>query len=105
MAGETENRVDAGEAFGGRDVPKLDEAVGSVEGERAEHGGVDEGEDGGVGADAEGEDEDGADGEGGVMAERAEGLAEVLEMRLRIWVDVLLMEVETVGGAVAFYAR
>ena len=70
---------DAGEALGGRDVPELDEAVGLVEGERAEHGGVDDGEDGGVGADAEGEDEDGADGEGGVVAEGAEGLAEVLE--------------------------
>ena len=52
--------------------------VGLGKRERAEEDGVDEGEDGGGGADAEGEGEDGKGGEAGMLAELAEGETEVL---------------------------
>ena len=54
--GEIEERAASGE---------IDEGGGTREWERAQEDGVDYGEDGGVGADAEGEGEDGDDGEGG----------------------------------------
>ena len=57
--------------------PELDNAVGVGVRKRAEKGGVDEGEDGGVGADTEGKSGDGGDGEGVGTAERSEGLAEL----------------------------
>ncbi len=68
-----------------------DEAIGVCEGERAEDDGVDDAEDGRVGADAEGESEDGDESEAGIFAEGAEGVAEILgeiveeRRRLRRW--------------------
>ena len=47
-------------------------------GERLEQHGVDDGEDGGVGSDAEGQGGDGCDGEGWIREEHAEGVAEVM---------------------------
>jgi hypothetical protein len=55
---------------------ELDELFGVLDGEVAEEEGVDEGEDGGVGADAESEREDGDGSEGGGFGEGAEGVAE-----------------------------
>ncbi len=48
-------------------------------GEGLDEGGVDEGEDGNAGSDAEREHEDGGDGEAGAAAELAEGVADVLD--------------------------
>ncbi len=62
-----------------RDVHHLDHAIGVGIGEGFEEDGVDDGEDGGVGSDAEGEGCDGGEGEGGVGDEDAEGIAEVAE--------------------------
>jgi hypothetical protein len=59
----------------------VDEFVGTREWERAEEDGVDDGKDGGVGADTEGESEDGNSGEGGGFSEEAEGEAGVVEER------------------------
>ena len=47
--------------------------------QRAQEQGVDDAEDGDVGADAEGQDEDGNEGESAVAAQGAEGVAEILE--------------------------
>jgi hypothetical protein len=55
------------------------EAVGVFDGERTEEEDVGEGEDGGVGADAESEGEDGDEGEAGGLAQHAQGVADVLE--------------------------
>ncbi len=55
-----------------------DEAVGVGEREWAKDDGVDDAEDGGVCADAERESEDGDEGEAGIFAERAKGVAEIL---------------------------
>ena len=62
----------------GEGVHELDHAVGLGIGERLEQDGVDDGEDGGVGSDAEGEGGDGGDGEGRVRDEHAEGIFEVV---------------------------
>ena len=87
--------VDRGGAIAvaiGKGVHELDHAVGFGIGERLEQDGVDDGEDGGVGSDAEGESGDGGDGECRVGDEHAEGVAEVLPRksfielsRLRSW--------------------
>ena len=55
------------------------EAVGVFDGERTEEEDVGEGEDGGVGADAQSEGEDGDEGEAGGLAQHAQGVADVLE--------------------------
>ena len=47
--------------------------------ERAKKGRVDDGEDRGVGADAEGESEDDDGGKAGILAHEAEGVAQVLD--------------------------
>ena len=61
----------AGEAaFGGRGSDP-EELLGVGKGERAQHEGVDDAEDGDVGTDGEGEDEDGDGGEAGVATEGA----------------------------------
>ncbi len=60
-------------------VHELDHAVGFRIGERLEQDGVDNGEDGGVGSDAEGESGDGSYGERRTTDEHAEGVAEVAE--------------------------
>ena len=54
-------------------------SVGLGERQRPQEQRVDDAEDGGAGADAEPGDQDGEDGEAGVAAQRAEGVAEVLE--------------------------
>ena len=60
-------------------VEDADELLGLWEGQRAEEDGVDDGESGDVGADAECESEGGDEGEDGGFEEDAEGVAEVLE--------------------------
>ena len=57
--------------------PDHDDAVGLVVGKGSEERGVDDAEDGGVGADAEGESEDGDGGEAGVFEEETEAEDEV----------------------------
>ncbi len=57
--------------------PDHDDAVGFVVGQRGEERGVDDAEDGGVGADAESEGEDSDRGEAGVFPEEAEAEDEV----------------------------
>jgi hypothetical protein len=47
--------------------------------ERAQKNGVDDAEDGDVGADAEGKDEDGDQGEGAIAAKGAEGVFQILD--------------------------
>ena len=71
----------AGDAFVSLRVEEMNdrEAIGVAIGEGIDEDGVDDGEDGGGGADAEGEREDGGGGEGGAFAEFAEGVAEVGE--------------------------
>src|ERR1700751_657348 len=56
-----------------------EQARGIAEGKRAQHEGVDDAEDGDVGADAEREDEDGDEAEAAVAAQSAEGVANVLQ--------------------------
>ena len=68
----------AGPVAVGSDVHHLHDAVGVGIAERLEENGVDHGEDGGVGSDAEGDGGDGGDGEGGTGEEGAEGVAKVL---------------------------
>ena len=68
-------------AAGRVEVRELDQFVGILSREHAKDDGVDEAEDGGVGADAERESEDGGGGEGWSFAEGAEGVANVLEER------------------------
>ena len=51
----------------GRREQELDDAVGVRIGERLEQHGVDDGEDGGVGSDAEGQGGDGCEGEAWVL--------------------------------------
>ena len=68
---EVESRAEA--------VAGKDEAIGMVEGKRAQEDAVDEGEDGGGGSDAEGEGEDDGEGEAGRFAQAAGGVAEVLD--------------------------
>ncbi len=54
-----------------------DELLGILDGEETEENLVEEGEDGGVGADAESQGEDGYGGEAGSAGEHAEGVLEV----------------------------
>ena len=56
------------------DVQELNDAVGVGIVERLEQDGVDDGEDGGVGADAQGQGCDGCDGERGVGDQHAKGI-------------------------------
>ena len=65
-----------------KSVHELDDAVGLRIRERLEQDGVDHGEDGGVGSDAEGESGDGRYGERRSGDERAEGVAQVAEKSL-----------------------
>ena len=65
------------DAASGVAFPESDDAVGFGEGKGFEEDGVDDAEDGGVGADAEGEGEDGDCGEGGVFPELAERVFQV----------------------------
>lgn len=58
-------------------VVNIDEALGAGPGVGLEEDGVDDGEDGGVGADAQGQRGHGHGGEAGGLEERAEGEAEV----------------------------
>ena len=62
---------------------ELDEAAGIFVGEWLNEGGIDKGEDGDAGGDAESEDEDCGDGEAGVLAELAKSKTQVLEDGLR----------------------
>src|SRR5208282_6771756 len=55
------------------------ESIGLGIGKWAEENGVDNTEDGGVGADAKGQSEDGDCGEGGIFAKEAEGEAGVVD--------------------------
>ncbi len=73
MTGEADGAV----AFG-KGVHELDHAVGLGIGERLEQDGVDDGEDGGVGSDAEGEAAMAVRVKAGLRDEHAEGVAEVL---------------------------
>ena len=61
-----------------KSVHELHHPVGIGISERLKDDGVDDGEDSGVGSDAEGDGGDGGDGEGRARDERAEGVAEVL---------------------------
>ena len=63
------------------EVGELHQFLGVSHREHAEDDRVDKGEDGGVGADAEGESEDGDGSEGGILAQGAQGVADVLEQR------------------------
>src|ERR1700723_859420 len=67
------------EAFGGRHVPNLHDSGGVLVGERAQENGVHQGEDCGVGANAQSEQEDGGDGETGVAKEDAKAELQVGE--------------------------
>src|SRR6202030_4247608 len=67
--------VDA--ALGG--VAYADESGGVNNWEIFEQDGVDEGEDGGVGSDAEGEGENGSHGEAAALSELPEGVADILK--------------------------
>jgi hypothetical protein len=58
-------------------VAEAIELLRITHGQLLQHHGVDEGEDGGVGADAEGEREDNDETEGGRFAKRAKGKADV----------------------------
>jgi hypothetical protein len=60
-------------------VAEEDEMLGILDGQRAKQDGVEQGEDGGVGADAEGEGEQGDEGEAGALEEAAEAETDVLE--------------------------
>ena len=59
-----------------------EDAITAGEGERFEENGVDQREDSGVDADAEGERADDGCREPGVLANHAEGVAEILEHRM-----------------------
>ena len=72
-----------------------DEPVLLWEGQRAQKDGVDEGEDGGVGSDAEGERENGGDGEAGGFAELPEAEADVAADLFEHW--------DTSLGAITFF--
>ena len=61
-----------------------DQPVGVRERQRPEQQRVHQAEDRGVGADADGEDQDGDDGEAGVAAQRAEGVAQVVQERVHV---------------------
>jgi len=67
-------------------VAEEDKLLRILDGQRAEHDGVEQGEDGGVGADAEGERKQGHEGEAGALGEGAAAEAqvgeEVVEARL-----------------------
>ena len=69
---------DVGEIAEGEFAVEPNEAVCIRERERAEDDGIDDAEDGGVGADAERECQDRDDGKGRIFAESAEGVAEIL---------------------------
>ena len=57
----------------------MDELSGVADRQRLQQHGVDDGEDGGVGADADGEGQDGGRREAAVLPQQAEGEAGVLE--------------------------
>jgi hypothetical protein len=63
----------------GLGIEELNDAVGVGIAEGLEEDRIDDGEDGGVGSDAEGESGDGGEGECRVGDEHAEGVAEVAE--------------------------
>ena len=67
---------DDGPGHGGLFAAERDEAVGLREGRRREQHALDEGEDGGVGTDADREGENGDGGEAGGLGELAGGRAE-----------------------------
>ena len=88
------------------------EAIGAGVGHRAEENGVDEAEDGGVGADADGQREDGESGKGGAATQLAEGVAEILgegfecgpgAMVADGLLDLLDAAAVTQGGAAGFF--
>ncbi len=62
-----------------------DEAVGVRVGEGVEQDSVDDGEDGGGGADAEGESENGDGGEAGIFAQHAQSVTKILEESGQEW--------------------
>ena len=66
------------------DEAELDHAVGAGVGEGIDEDGVNDGEDGACGADAEGEGEDGGEDEAGAFAEFASGVLEVGEEGLHV---------------------
>ena len=76
LAAETA-KVHAGETFGRRNVPELNQASGIAEGEWAEEHGVYDAEDGGVCSDAQGQDDDGGCGEAGVLQQDTEAVFEI----------------------------
>jgi hypothetical protein len=71
-----------------------DQVFGRDVGQRAEQDGIDDGEDGGVSANAESESQDGDGGEAGIFAERAEGETKILSSDLE--------KRESAAGAVGF---
>ena len=58
------------------------EALGLVEGQRAQQDGMDDAEDDDVGPDAEGKDQDGDGGEAAIAAQGAQRVAEILRKAL-----------------------
>jgi hypothetical protein len=68
---------------------ELDELLGMLDGKIAEEESIDQGEDGGVGTDAESERKNGDGGEPGVLGQDAEGVAQRLQQSCdgnRSWV-------------------
>lgn len=59
----------------------MEERGGFAIGKRAQEGRIDDGENGGVGADTEGQRQDDDGGEAGAVAKRADGVAQVLQER------------------------
>ncbi len=75
-------------AFTGDFGPDDHELAGMRVGERGEQRGVDDAEDGGVGADAQGQSEDGDCGEAGIFAEKAETKTKVAQQVGHAWGSV-----------------
>ena len=69
---------DTGDAAAAELLAEGDEVLRVGDGKRLQHEVVDEGEDGGVGADAEGQREDGDGGEAGTFGHHAETVADVV---------------------------
>lgn len=76
VGGRNRKHGHAGEALGRRNVPDLHDAGRVFERQRAKKDGVDDGENGGVGPDAQGEHYDGRDREPRIAAQDAQGKAE-----------------------------
>ena len=68
-------------------IAEMDQGLGVDDGEVLEQDRVDEGKDGGIGADAEREGEDDGEGEAGSFAELAQGVTEVLNDSLEAEAD------------------